>query len=166
MGAGKTSVGQHLAGTLGWEFVDLDDRIVARAGNSIAEIFRDQGEAGFRRIETAALEALLAESGGRRILGLGGGAFVQAKNRHLLRNHPVVFLDAPAEELFRRSSISEVVRPLRRDLNQFRQLYEARRGAYMEAGIRVETQHKTIAQVAAEVAAALGLDGRQYDASH
>jgi shikimate kinase len=159
MGAGKTSVGQDLARRLGWEFVDLDDRIAARAGRSIAEIFRDEGEAGFRRRETSALNELLAESPARTVVALGGGGFAQPGNRSLLRGHRVVFLDAPAEQLFRRCSDSDIARPLRQDLNQFRQLYEQRRGAYMEAGTRVDTQDKTVAQVAAEVAARLGLEG-------
>ncbi len=59
MGAGKTSVGRSLSRRLGWDFEDLDDRIQARAGRSIAEIFRDLGETEFRRLENAALRELL-----------------------------------------------------------------------------------------------------------
>ena len=165
MGAGKTTVGGALARRLGWEFVDLDDRIVARAERSIAEIFRDHGEPFFRRLESEALAELLAESRSARVLALGGGAFVQKQNRELLRGTPVVFLDAPAEELFARCSHSDIARPLRQDWNQFRQLYESRRGAYMESATRVETHNKTVEQVATEVAARLGLDGRHH-ASH
>ncbi|HEU5450989.1 MAG TPA: shikimate kinase [Terriglobales bacterium] len=159
MGAGKTSVGRALADLLQWEFVDLDDRIVARAGRSIADIFHQEGEPAFRRLESEELATLLAETETSRIVALGGGAFAQSANRELLRRHQVVFLDAPADDLFRRCSISEIARPLRQDRNQFRQLYEARRSAYMEAGTRVDTQDKTVAQVAAEVAARLELEG-------
>src|SRR6516225_5616417 len=62
MGAGKTSVGQALSAQLGWRFEDLDDRVEAREGRTVPEIFRDSGEAEFRRAEHAALRELLAES--------------------------------------------------------------------------------------------------------
>jgi shikimate kinase len=94
MGAGKTSVGRTLARHLGWGFDDLDDRIETRAKRSIAEIFRDLGEAGFRRLENAALRELLGElSAGPRVVALGGGAYAQPQNATLLESTrvPVVF---------------------------------------------------------------------------
>src|SRR5262249_6652771 len=51
MGAGKTTVGQALALQLGWPFEDLDDRIQAREKRTIEQIFRESGEAEFRRAE-------------------------------------------------------------------------------------------------------------------
>ena len=60
------------------------------------EIFRDRGEAGFRLAETSALRDLLSGSLARdSVVALGGGAFVQERNRELLRPWPTVFLDAP-----------------------------------------------------------------------
>ena len=55
MGAGKTSVGKALGQRLGWPFEDLDDRIQARMGHTIEQIFQNRGESDFRRAETAAL---------------------------------------------------------------------------------------------------------------
>lgn len=158
MGAGKTSVGRSLARRLGWEFVDLDDRIVAAQARSIADIFAAEGEAAFRRAETDALTRLLGEESTGRVIALGGGAFAQAPNRERLRGLPIVFLDAEVEELYRRSGEAGAERPLRRQVNQFRQLYEQRLPAYMEDTVRVATDGKTVEQVAAEVAARLGLD--------
>ncbi len=116
MGAGKSTVGKALASQLGWEFEDLDDRIVARERRSIEQIFRESGEAEFRHAEQAALRALLLESGSvARVVALGGGAFVQAENADLLAQTgaPAVFLDAPVEVLFRRCQIEQQVeRPL------------------------------------------------------
>ncbi len=161
MGAGKTSVGRALAAKLGWAFVDLDPRIEARQGRTVAEIFREQGEAAFRRMEAEALRELLVEleSAPRSVVALGGGAFVQAENARLLKEFaaPVVFLDAPVEELRRRCRHLGDARPLYADENHFRQLFAARRGGYMAAGVRVETTGKTIPQVAAEIAERLGL---------
>jgi len=142
MGAGKTSVGRQLAQQLGWQFTDLDDVIQAREHRSIAEIFAEAGEPAFRQAETAALRTVLAQVvAGPIVLAVGGGAFVQPENAIALRQAgiPVVFLDAPLEELRRRCAQDGLGRPLFRDENQFRQLYETRRQRYMEADLRVET---------------------------
>jgi len=160
MGAGKTSVGRALGHRLGLPFEDLDDRIQLREGKTIEQIFRESGEAEFRRAETAALRELLAEIGSsQRIMALGGGAFVQSDNAALIeaaRAHSV-FLDAPVEELLRRCVEEKTERPLRRSPEQFRELYEKRRRSYMKAAVRIETGGKDVDTVAAEVACSLGL---------
>jgi shikimate kinase len=160
MGAGKSSVGRALSVRLGWDFEDLDDRIQAREGRSIGQIFRESGEAEFRRAESDALRELI--SGLRdspRVVGLGGGAFVQAENAALLAQTqaPIIFLDAPVEELFRRCQQETVERPLRQDEKRFRQLYDARRPLYMVGTQRIETAGKDVDVVAVEVASLLRL---------
>jgi len=161
MGAGKSTVGKALAGQLGWEFEDLDDRIVAREQRSIEQIFRELGEPEFRRAEHAALRALLSESNSApRVVALGGGAFVQAENAALLAQAgaPSVFLDAPVEVLFRRcQQAQQVERPLRRSQEEFGKLYDARRPHYLKAALRVETSDQDIEVVAQAVARGLGL---------
>jgi len=193
MGAGKTTVGKLLARRLGWGFVDLDDRIRAREGREIGEIFREFGEGYFRMVEGACLRELIAESEPKGLLrsapdrlstransetalgmtrfkagaspgktaeegvvvALGGGAFVQADNAAMLEQTgaPVVFLDATVEELRRRCEGEGAERPLLRDENQFRQLYEARRSGYMTADLRLDTGGKTPEQVVEELLA-------------
>ena len=155
MGAGKSSVGRALSTRLGWAFEDLDDRIQAREGRSIGQICRESGEAEFRRAEADALRELIGEQeSSPRVVGLGGGAFVQAENAALLgqTQSPIVFLDAPVDELFRRCQQEEVERPLRQDRERFHQLYEARRPHYMTGTLLVETAGKSVDAVAAEVA--------------
>ncbi len=153
MGAGKTTVGRELARRLHWEFVDLDDTIVAREGRSVAEIFRDAGEAAFRRAETAALRAVLRGPATTQglVLALGGGAYVQARNVALLERArvAVIFLDAAPEILLKRCCASGVERPLLRDANQFRQLYGTRRVRYIKAEVRIGSGGRTPAQTAA-----------------
>jgi shikimate kinase len=154
MGAGKTSVGKVLGRRLGWAFEDLDDRIQAREGRTVEEIFRDSGEPSFRRAETAALRELLDELGSSpRVIAMGGGAFVQPENTALLQRADVasVFLDGPVEELFRRCNQQQVDRPLRGTLEQFQQLYEIRQPLYRKAAVRVETYGKDVEAVANEV---------------
>ena len=158
MGAGKSSVGAALSRQLGWPFVDLDERIQSREGRTIEEIFRQSGEAAFRREEQAALRDLLRDfASSSVVIALGGGAFVQAENAALLKRSgiPTVFLDAPVEELFRRCQEQQLDRPLRRDQEQFRQLHEVRRAGYLGAGMRIETSGKDVDMVAAEVARSL-----------
>jgi shikimate kinase len=161
MGAGKTSVGRALSRRLGWGFEDLDDRVQAREQRTVAQIFRESGEQEFRRTEHAALRELLSEveTGSGLILALGGGAFVDARNASLLdgARTPTVFLDAPVEELWRRCGADPVERPLGRNQDAFRQLYDMRRPGYLGASCRVETGGKDIEQVVDEIANSLGL---------
>ncbi len=158
MASGKSSVGPELARRLGWEFVDLDTRIESREGKTVPEIFRESGEAGFRLVETAALQDLLAGSLERdSVVALGGGAFAQETNRELLRQWPTVFLDAPADELWRRSLSDGVERPLRRDREQFGRLYAERLPFYREAKLIVATHGNPIASICGEIEGALQL---------
>lgn len=155
MGAGKTTVGASLAERLHWPFIDLDDVIVARTSRSVPEIFRDEGEARFREHETAALREVIEERLPRRptVVALGGGAFVQLRNLRLIRaaKQPTVFLDADLPELRNRCAAQMDTRPLFRDENQFRQLYEARRSGYMKADLRVDTTGKRVDEIVNEV---------------
>lgn len=154
MGAGKTSVGKILAQSLGWKFHDLDQIIESREQRSIAAIFDEVGETGFREIETAALMQLLEQSrmDPGSIVALGGGAFVQQKNRDALKHAgaTTVLLTAPLEELRRRCQNADV-RPLARDQNKFEQLFASRREAYSLAQFKVDTSGKQVQQVALEI---------------
>lgn len=161
MGAGKTTVGRALSRRLGLKFEDLDDRIQQREGKTIEQIFRESGEAEFRKTETAALREVLAELGSSiGVVALGGGAFVQPENSALLEAAAVhsVFLDAPVDELLRRCESESKERPLRKDTKQFRELYEKRQLAYMKAAVRIDTNGKDVDAIAAEVACSLGLE--------
>src|SRR5271163_2036342 len=127
MASGKSTVGQELARRLGWDFVDLDKRIESRERQTVPEIFRERGESGFRLAETSALRDLLTASlKSDSVVALGGGAFVQEKNRELLESWPSVFLEAPASELWQRSLTDGIERPLREDTDQFARLYAER----------------------------------------
>lgn len=88
-GSGKTTVGQLLAQKLGRTFVDADTVLEQDTGLSIPEIFRTEGEAGFRSRETAALRKLGAQSG--LILATGGGCVTRAENYPLLHQNGTIF---------------------------------------------------------------------------
>lgn len=155
MGSGKTTVGEILSQNLGWQFQDLDSRIEARQGCRIEQIFSNHGEQRFRQFEREALLELMSEMRSQpTVAALGGGAFVQPENRVSVQDSglPVIFLDAPIEDLWERCRSQGNERPLARDQNLFRQLYEARRDLYMEAGTPVDTSDKDPVTVAAEIA--------------
>ncbi len=161
MGAGKTTIGQALAAQLGWRFVDLDDLIVARDGRAIPDIFQQSGEGSFRDLEHQVLqETIRSFEAGGSVLSLGGGAFIDNTNQQLLRENgiPAVFLDAPAEELFRRCKQPGVVRPLLSDCERFSALYEQRRPAYLNATYCIQTAGREIDSVVDEIISRLGLD--------
>lgn len=153
MGAGKTSVGRELARMMNTSFLDLDDRVVAAAGRSIAEIFDLDGEGEFRRLESEQLRGLLEDAEALPgVLALGGGAFVQTANEQVLRaaGATIVFLDASLEELERRCR-GEASRPLAFDPNLFRELYRNRRPAYLRADHVVVTDGRSVEQIARDV---------------
>jgi len=159
MGSGKTTVGQELARRLGRQFVDLDARIERRERSTIEEIFRARGEAAFRQAETAALHDFLdALSQHDSVVALGGGAFAQKENRELLQGQLTVFLQAPVEELWRRSEDDAVERPLRKDRAQFESLYRQRLPFYQKATLTVDTLGKEPASICIEIEKALHLE--------
>ena len=162
MGAGKTSVGQALAASLGWRFLDLDARIVDRTGRTVADIFASDGEPRFRQLETEELRQLLQELGtSPTIVSLGGGAWMQPANVALIQQAslPVLHLDAPAEELWSRCLPERGLRPLLQNENEFHRLYQARRAAYREGTLHVDTHGLSVEEVASRIGLLLGLAG-------
>ncbi|MGB0047265.1 MAG: shikimate kinase [Terriglobales bacterium] len=165
MACGKSSVGQELARRLDWDFVDLDLRMESREQQTIPEIFRDRGEAGFRLAETNALrdltDALERDPLKRNtVVALGGGAFAEPQNRKLLRSWPSVFLDAPIDELWRRSVEDATIRPLRNDRTEFARLHEHRLPFYRQATVTIVTSGKDPASLCEEIERTLQSWGR------
>ena len=92
-GAGKSSVGKSLARLLQEEFVDTDVVIAARENKSISEIFVDQGEPYFRKVEEEVLLDVLKNHKG--VLSLGGGAPLSSSAQSAIKESgsTVIFLD-------------------------------------------------------------------------
>jgi shikimate kinase/rhodanese-related sulfurtransferase len=100
-GSGKSTVAQQLAKRLGWAWVDADAVLEQRAGCTIHELFRRDGEPAFRQREAALLGEFCASS--RLVIATGGGVILREDNRELLRRSAwVVWLDADAQTLARR----------------------------------------------------------------
>ncbi|WP_251569781.1 shikimate kinase [Parasutterella muris] len=153
MGAGKSTVGRCLAERLGMDFVDLDEELERRCGVLIPFIFREEGEEGFRRRESALIEEFTRAKG--LVVATGGGAVTQEKNRTLLKNAPIftVHLKVSAEQCYRRTKNSD--RPLlqcENPLEKITLLLESRNPLYGEvASLTVDTDGKASKRVAEEL---------------
>jgi shikimate kinase len=101
MGAGKSSIGRRLAQRLGLPFIDADSEIEAAAGTTIEEIFQRHGEAAFRDGERRVIARLLESP--PHVLATGGGAFMDASTRALIRTRTVsIWLRADIELMLAR----------------------------------------------------------------
>ena len=141
MGAGKSTIGRRTAELLGLPFFDLDHEVEEHSGASIPLIFDVEGEAGFRRRESAALADFAARTG--IALATGGGAVLAQENRARLARHgTVVYLRARPEDLYERVR-HDRNRPLLATANplaRLRTLFEERDPLYREiADLVVET---------------------------
>lgn len=97
-GSGKSTVGRVLAEKLGKDFVDADACIAERSGCTIPEIFKEQGEAGFRALETQVLADICKQSG--KVIATGGGCVTKEENYPLLHQNGTVFcLERPLSSL-------------------------------------------------------------------
>ena len=88
-GCGKSTVGRLLAENMGKTFVDADEEVVKSCGMDIPAIFASEGEAGFRRRETAVLEAL--GKGAGLVIATGGGCVTRPENYPLLHQNGTIF---------------------------------------------------------------------------
>ena len=175
MATGKSVDAKACAEILGWRLIDCDAMIVARAGMPIAEIFREQGEACFRKLERELIAELAGESlrcpqSGRplpAVIATGGGALVDSRNFDALsRIGVIVCLTARPEVIARRIGAAAASRPMLtqggKPLNdRIAELIEARREAYARAHLAVDTSDLTIDETAAAIIDAFGRHGRK-----
>jgi len=154
MGTGKTAVGQAVARRLGRPFVDMDAEIEARAGKPIPRVFAEDGEAAFRRLETALCEELSTQRG--LVVATGGGALVDPGNRaRMMDSGTVVCLTCDVDEILNRVKRERKPnRPLL-DVTDLRaeveRLLEVRHEAYQAIPWQVDTTGLSLEAVAARV---------------
>ena len=141
MGAGKTTIGRQIANELSLEFFDSDHEIERRTGVTITHIFDIEGESGFRKRETAALNELTEKKG--IVLATGGGAILKTENRQFLMSRgTTIYLYADINTLFERTS-KDRNRPLLQTENpkeKLEELFNIRDPLYREtADIIIDT---------------------------
>ncbi len=155
VGTGKTTVGRRLAARLGWPFLDFDEEIVRRTGRSIPEIFAQDGEAAFRRLEAALCQEWSVPRGW--VLATGGGTCVHPAHRAALQaGGHLFFLYAELEEVARRLAGAEDrpllrLRPGETLLERLRALWQAREAAYRQIPHWVDTTGRSPDEVAEEI---------------
>jgi len=153
MGAGKSTIGRHLAEVTGKQFRDADHEIEKRTGASIPLIFEIEGEEGFRNREHAMLVELTSET--NVVLATGGGAVLSNENRRLLSDSGlVVYLHASVDILYERTR-RDRNRPLLNEGDRRQKLEEimaARDPLYREvADLLIETDKRPAKTVAKNI---------------
>ena len=111
MGTGKTAVGRALARKLKKKFIELDPMIEQKAGKTIPEIFKEDGEIAFRELEIAVTKEAAGEK--HAVIACGGGVVLNKINTDRLRTEGItVYLTASPEAILRRTSRDHEERPL------------------------------------------------------
>lgn len=159
MGCGKTTIGKYLAHQLKKKFVDTDAVIEEKEGKSIPEIFEQDGELYFRRIEQEVIKEVLKKND--QVISLGGGAIVNDESRALIKEHSsLISLIADPKDLHARVKRKKN-RPLLSDeknqLKTLEKLWDERKSAYMDSHFQVRTTDKSINLVSIEIMRLLGL---------
>ncbi|GAA5193379.1 shikimate kinase AroK [Ferrimonas gelatinilytica] len=158
MGAGKSTIGRHLAQMLHLEFFDSDHEIEARSGADISWVFDVEGEEGFRKREARVIEDLTEKQG--IVLATGGGSVISKEVRNRLSARGiVVYLETTIDK-----QVARTQRDKRRPLLQvdeprevLEKLAEERNPLYEEVSdIVVRTDEQSAKVVANEIIERLG----------
>ena len=146
MGVGKGSVAREVIKHSEYMAMDTDDLIESMENRKIKEIFADEGEAYFRRLEKDV--SLWLQSSVKNTLISTGGGFYKVKN--LKKIGTVVLLDSPFDEIIKRikkhpnAARKLKKRPLLSDLKKAKELYNQRRPEYLElADIVIDVTKKS-----------------------
>ena len=154
MGAGKSRTGPPLAKALSYGFVDVDAVIEQLIGKSIAAFFNQEGEAGFRDVESKVLQAI-----GERhslVVATGGGLVTRTENWGVLHQGIVIWIDPGRDRLLNRLQADSAQRPLlqtKDPVSVFDELLAARQSLYAEADLHVSVGDETpdkVAQIISE----------------
>ena len=159
MGAGKSTIGRHLADELHLEFFDSDQEIERRTGADIAWIFDLEGEDGFRKREEDVINELTDRQG--IVLATGGGSVINKSVRNRLSARGiVVYLQTTIDKQVARTQ-RDKRRPLLQNDNPeavLKELAESRNPLYEEvADYVVDTDDQSARAVANQIISKIGL---------
>jgi len=157
MGAGKSTIGRHLAQMLHLNFFDSDSEIEKKTGADIAWVFDVEGEEGFRHREQSMIDELTQKHG--IVLATGGGALIRPENRiHLSARGIVVYLKTSVKKQLART-LKDKRRPLLQTEDPrlvLEELAEKRNEFYDEvADYTIETDDQSAKVVASQIIALL-----------
>lgn len=149
MGAGKSTIGKMFAEKTQRKFIDSDNIIVEKTGVEIELIFEIEGEQGFRTRESRLIEELTALDD--IVLATGGGVILSSENRNYLKQRgTVIYLQASAEQLFKRTE-KDKKRPLLQTddrLEKIKELLDIRDPLYKRVADKIiSTDSKNVKQI-------------------
>ena len=148
-GAGKSTLGEALAGELKVPFIELDREIEREAGTGLSEIFLLYGQQGYRRYEQRCLENIL-ESQARCVIATGGSIVSEAATYDLLRSSCfTVWLKAKPEEHMSRVMAQGDMRPMAGNtqaMADLKRILQSRAALYGQADAVVDTGGRNIKQ--------------------
>jgi shikimate kinase len=153
--SGKTTLGRNVARRLRLNFVDTDRYIEELTGRTIPEIFREDGEAAFRAVESQAIDQIMAEQ--NQVVSTGGGAFVNLDNRAKLRTgNLVIHLQVRPETVVDRLRNSKSGRPrplldspdpLERVMELMAERKEAYSAAHVTIGVDDRSRYELVGEL-------------------
>jgi len=152
MGVGKSVVGRAVARKMRMQFMDTDWMIEKESGQSIPEIFASQGEAAFRRLERELIESGHPRSG--LVVSCGGGLPIQPGMADLLRKKGIVVCLFASTTTILSRTLGNARRPLLNVENpeeRVSELLRQREPIYMQAGIGISADGRTISEVVQNV---------------
>ena len=158
MGAGKTAVAKILADKLGKKLIELDGLIELKAGKSIPDIFRQDGEIAFRELEIETTREVA--EGNNQVIACGGGIVLNKINIDRLKERAVVvYLIASPDTILQRIGADDTARPLLAKGDKaltIRQMLEFRHPFYERAAdIKIDTSGLDITAAAETITARL-----------
>ncbi|MBQ1311163.1 MAG: shikimate kinase [Blautia sp.] len=153
MGAGKSAAAKKLHTMYGYEVVEMDSEIEQSQGKSISGIFRDEGEAYFRRLETELLKSFSGKEG--YVVSCGGGAAMREENvAEMKKNGKVVWLTASPGTIYERVKNSSS-RPLlagNMNVEYISGLMAEREEKYRNAAdIVIDTDSRSLKEICEEI---------------
>ena len=152
MGTGKSVVGRQAASILHIPFYDIDQVIEKQEGQSVQAIFEKKGEPAFRKLETETLRKLSAKDD--ILISTGGGVLMTPENRDILNKKGIlVCLTAPAGTILERLK-NDKTRPLLAGddrAQKIEALLKAREAMYGQCRFQIDTDGKSVAEIAGEV---------------
>ncbi len=161
MACGKTTIGNELAKTLNFEFIDLDKYIEEKYNKTIKQIFEYNGEEYFRIIENEALREISSIQGNLIIAAGGGTSCFYNSIDYMNKTGFTVYLKAEVGELVSRLIASKTDRPLlwgktQQELNEYiLRVLDERKKYYEKAKISVDSTSIDVAQLAQTIKAAI-----------
>lgn len=152
MGTGKTTVGKALASKLNKKFSDLDDLIVKKTGKQIVEIFREDGEDEFRKIETEVLKDINEKDD--FVVATGGGVLTTEGNYEIMKSNGIIITLAASPEAIYERLKNDETRPLLmvdNVIDEIKRLMFERAPLYIKADYIVDTTERPIDEIVNEI---------------